>query len=557
MHIKMFHRVRGRLEKFFNRVVGVARYIFDYKILLFSILYIVLNPCVIFLLRNILQRSSIGFFELLLSLLIPVSLLILSRKFLWKFIEPTKMGQKYRVGVFTFFVLAKYASLAVLISVVWSWPVLFNESSVLKDAESFTNSSTSFNMYISEEVEEKHRKILLTATLLEDLNFGGKMLPKNSSKVLIKLPNFYDFSIGQVCKVSGQLSVPENFDDFDYQKYLGNKKIFFLMDAPQIECQKLTEVRKGNFVRNILVDFKMKMVGYVDQVLNEPQSSLLVGILFGQKRLFSNSFEEATRISGVSHIISASGYNVTILIIAINKVFFFLPKKSKVIAGLIVIWLYCILSGLSTSIVRATIMGSVSMIALLFGRSSSVHISIPLVSFLFLLLNPMAISDVGFLLSLSALLGLVYLLPIFVQMREKVFKKAAFLDEYILPTLSCTLTTLPVSILTFKTFTIWSVLVNALILPIVESTMLFGFLAIIFFLLFKPFSYILFSVINVQLKCFEVVVMFVKDIGVGQFDIERRFLPVLVSILLLFFVVLVIYFFPLENEKYNYYLKNS
>lgn len=557
MHIRVFHRVRPRLMKFLRRVVGLFRYIFDYKILLFSLVYIVLNPCVIFLLRNIFAKNSIGLPLILFSLLVMFIFLILLEKLLRKFTETFKTEKRNREGVFTFFVLLKCVVLAVLILVCRNWSVLSNEFQTSKNATSFTNSSTNLKVYVSEEVEERHRNILLTVTLLEDLKFGEKTLSKNSSKVLVKLPNFYDFSIGQVCQVWGQLSLPENFDDFDYQKYLGNKKIFFLMDAPKIECKKLTEIRKGNFIRNTLVDFKMKMVGYVDQVLNEPQSSLLVGILFGQKRLFSTSFEEATRISGVSHIISASGYNVTILIIAINKGLFFLPKKSKVIIGLIMIWLYCILSGLSTSIVRATIMGSVSMIALLFGRGSSVHISIPLVSFLFLLLNPMAISDIGFLLSLSALLGLVYLLPIFVKIREKVFKKASFLDEYVLPTLSCTLTTLPVSILTFKTFTIWSVLVNALILPIVESTMLFGFLAIILFLLFKPFSYMLFSVINVQLKCFEYVVMFVKDIGFGQFDVERKLLPVLVSLLLLFFVVLAIYFFPLENEKYNYYLKDT
>ena len=557
MYLKMFHRLLPVGRRFLKRLRGVCRYIFDYKIILFSLLYIVVNSCVIFLLRNIFSISSIGWFFPAAFLILFVLVHFFRKKQQGKFLENKKSRKGREERIVKFFVLLEYVLLVGILSLLRNLPIISNEVILLKNRESFTQSSTSIKVYISEEIEERHSNILLTVRLLEDLEMDGKVLPKSSTKLLLKLPNFYSFEIGQVCQVEGYLTLPENFDDFNYDRYLANKKIFFLMDNPKIFCKKLSEERKGNFLRNFLVDFKKKMVGYVDEVLNEPQSSLLVGILFGQKRLFSTVFDDATRLSGVSHIISASGYNVTILTIAINKLLFFLPKRTKVIVGLIVIWLYCILSGLSASIVRATIMGSISMVAMLLGRNTSIHLSIPLVAFLFLLINPMAITDVGFLLSVSALLGLVYLLPILTSFREKIFKKAVFLDEYVLPTLSCTLATLPVLILTFKTFTIWSVLVNAIILPIVESTMLFGFLAILFYILFKPFSYILFSVINVQLKCFEMIVMFVKNLGFGQFEIESKYIIPFALLLTLCFVVVTIYFYPLENEKYNYYLKDT
>lgn len=557
MCLKMFHRLLPVGRRFLKRLRGIFKYIFDYKIILFSLLYIIMNSCVIFLLRNIFSISSIGWFFPAAFLILFVLVHFFQKKQQGKLLENGKSRKGRGERIVKFFVLLEYVFLVGIFSLCRNLPIISNEAMLFKNRESFTQGFINVKVYISEEIEERHKDMSLTVTLLEDLEMGGKILPKSSTKLLLKLPNFYSFEIGQVCQVEGYLTLPENFDDFNYERYLANKKIFFLMDNPKIFCKELTEERKGNFLRNVLVDFKMKMVGYVDEVLNEPQSSLLVGILFGQKRLFSAVFDDATRLSGVSHIISASGYNVTILTIAINKLLFFLPKRAKVIVGLIVIWLYCILSGLSTSIVRATIMGSVSMIAMLLGRNTSIHLSIPFVSFLFVLLNPMAMTDVGFLLSVSALLGLVYLLPILTSFREKIFKKAVFLDEYVLPTLSCTLATLPVLILTFKTFTIWSVLVNAIILPIVESTMLFGFLAIFFYILFKPFSYILFSVINVQLKCFEMIVMFVKNLGFGQFEIESKYIIPFALLLILCFVVVTIYFYPLENEKYNYYLKDT
>ena len=436
-------------------------------------------------------------------------------------------------------------------------PINLKESEVVKNSEGFTKSSTRFRVYITEEIEEKHTRQQVVVKLLEDIYFEEKILDKNSSFLLLKLPSFYKFEIGQVCEVEGLLIEPENFEDFDYRKFLANKKIFFLMDNPKIFCKKIEDERRGNFLKNSLVDLKTKLIEKIDSVLNEPQSSLLAGILFGQKRLFSRSFEEATRVSGVSHIVAASGYNVTILSIAINKFFFFLPKRLKLIASLIVIWMFAVLSGFSASIVRACMMGSVSIIALFFGRSNSVHVALPFVAFLFVLFNPFALSDVGFLLSISAVFGLVYIMPILVSLKEKVTKRYAFLDDFVLPTLSCTLSTLPLSVFTFKTFSIWSVPVNTLVLPVVESTMLFGFLALLFQKIFSPFSYIFFSVVNVQLKYFELVVSFVQKLNFGQVSLSDTTSRIVSLVLLFCFVVLIIFFYPIKNEKYNHYLRNS
>lgn len=557
MYLRVFHTVRIVWEKFSKRVVGLFRFIMDYKIILFSLSYIVANSLSIFLLRNIFETTSIGWASFWIFLLSSLCTLLLFKILKGKFSKGEEGGEYKGKVSFKIFTLSFSLVFVLLFTLVRNMPIILNESEVLKNSEGFTKSSTRFRVYITEEIEEKHTRQQVVVKLLEDIYFEEKILDKNSSFLLLKLPSFYKFEIGQVCEVEGLLIEPENFEDFDYRKFLANKKIFFLMDNPKIFCKKIEDERRGNFLKNSLVDLKTKLIEKIDSVLNEPQSSLLAGILFGQKRLFSRSFEEAARVSGVSHIVAASGYNVTILSIAINKLFFFLPKRWKLIASLIVIWIFAILSGFSASIVRACMMGSVSIIALFFGRSNSVHVALPFVAFLFVLFNPFALSDVGFLLSISAVFGLVYIMPILVSLKEKVTKRYAFLDDFVLPTLSCTLSTLPLSVFTFKTFSIWSVPVNTLVLPVVESTMLFGFLALLFQKIFSPFSYIFFSVVNVQLKYFELVVSFVQKLNFGQVSLSDTTSRIVSLVLLFCFVVLIIFFYPIKNEKYNHYLKNS
>ena len=557
MYLRMFHTAKRVWGKFFKRVVGLFRFIMDYKIILFSLSYIVANSLSIFLLRNIFETTSIGWVSFWIFLLSSLCTLLLLKILKGKFSKGEEGGEYKGKVSFKIFTLSFSLVFVLLFTLVRNMPIILNESEVLKNSEGFTRSSTRFRVYIAEEIEEKHTSQQVMVKLLEDIYFEKKILDKNSSFLLLKLPSFYKFKIGQVCEVEGLLTEPENFEDFDYRKFLANKKIFFLMDNPKIFCKKIEDERRGNFLKNSLVDLKIKLIEKIDSVLNEPQSSLLAGILFGQKRLFSKSFEEATRVSGVSHIVAASGYNVAILSIGVNRLFFFLPKRLKLIASLIVIWLFAILSGFSASIVRACMMGSVSMIALLFGRSNSVHVALPFVAFLFVLLNPFAISDVGFLLSISAVFGLVYIMPILVSLKEKVTKRYEFLDDFVLPTLSCTLSTLPISVFTFKTFSIWSVPVNTLVLPVVESTMLFGFLGLLFQKIFSPFSYIFFSIVNVQLKYFELVVSFVQRLNFGQVSLSDTTSRIVSLVLLFCFVVLIIFFYPIKNEKYNHYLKNS
>ncbi len=557
----MYLKIRRILKDIFlrlqNRFGGLVKYLLDYKIVLISILYIIQNSVLISILRKIEIHIAIGLAGVLIVICTIIIVFIIRKKRREEIISKRKRNGSPLYWACTIFELFIYIVLTTIFAYLRVHASISHERIMEAKVTSFTSGSTVVNGFLSDEPVEKHSNQQLTVKPLQDMHHGVITISPNDTFILIKTSSFIKFEIGQVCEFRGTLEIPENFDEFDYRGYLVDKKIFLLMNNPIVECIDTNLRREGSIVQNSLVDYKNDLIKVIDQALNEPQSSLLSGIIFGQKRLFSDEFDEGTRLAGLSHIIAASGYNVTILILATERILILLPKKLRLLISLIVIWMFAILSGLSSSIIRACIMGSISLLAVIFGRSNAVHIAIPLASLIFVIAKPLIVFDIGFLLSISAVLGLTYIHPILVEIKGKITKKAKFVDENILPTLSCTLSTLPVSILTFGTFSIWSVPSNTIILPIIETTMFLGVVAIVFWNIFRPLSLIVFTTVNMQLKYFELVVNAIYSLGWGQFEfpdlISKR-----VSLFFLFLMMVsIIYFYPLKNGKYNYYLKSA
>jgi ComEC/Rec2-related protein len=366
---------------------------------------------------------------------------------------------------------------------------------------------------------------------------------------------FEDLKIRDLCNIYSKIEIPENFDDFDYVQYLKNKNVYLKASNIKISsCSNELSIKNASdtflwLKRNLRI-LRIELTEQIERFLPEPQASLLIGILFGSERAFSDQFEEQLRISGTTHIIAASGYNVTILILACGKIFGFIKKKYRLIISLVLIWLYCILSGLGASILRATMMGSITILALLSGNVRNTHILIPSGVFFLILINPKIIFDIGFQLSILATLGLIYVLPSIEGLIEKTFNIKSvpqFFEDNLLGTISCTLSTLPISISIFGKVSLVSVFANVLVLPLTESTMLYGTLALLGSFLVKNLSKVLFSIPYIQLKIFQRVIEFFGSIEWGYVDVDSSWVGLLIGVLLFVFCI---YFYPVDRESY-------
>ena len=146
----------------------------------------------------------------------------------------------------------------------------------------------------------------------------------------------------------------------------------------------------------------------INQLLPEPHAGLLAGILFGTKATLSKELVAALTTSGTLHIVALSGMNITILSSLVNVTLLRLVNRriGSVVTILLIIG-FILFVGPSPSVIRAGIMGGISLLAIIFGRQTWGLLSWMLAVSTMLLLNPSWITDLSFQLSALATLGMI------------------------------------------------------------------------------------------------------------------------------------------------------
>lgn len=228
---------------------------------------------------------------------------------------------------------------------------------------------------------------------------------------------------------------------------------------------------------SLLVQSKRRITDLFATTLPPIPASLLSGIVFGTEEQMPKDFLDKLRVQGLTHIIAASGMNVSFVAAALlfmgSQIF-----HRKVTLGLAIVGIgvYCVLTGLEPSIMRATIMGIIAYIAALLGRQQLACISLVITAWLMLMINPFVIADLGFQLSFLATIGIVYLKPVlgqaWVNRQRNVI--AIVFKEDITTTMAAQLITFPLLFATFGSFNLFSFISNLLVLWTIPFIMILG-----------------------------------------------------------------------------------
>lgn len=150
------------------------------------------------------------------------------------------------------------------------------------------------------------------------------------------------------------------------------------------------------------------LTSILNQSLPEPHAGLLAGLLFGTKTTLSSEFYDALIRSGTLHIIALSGMNIGIVGSMIGKSLRLIVSRriaSLLTIGGILFFVWFV--GPSPSIVRAAIMGSISLFAVVSGRQYWPLLSWILAVSVMILLNIQWLFDISFQLSALATLGII------------------------------------------------------------------------------------------------------------------------------------------------------
>jgi competence protein ComEC len=329
--------------------------------------------------------------------------------------------------------------------------------------------------------------------------------------VLAQVQPFPAFQYGDRLRVSGELQTPPVFEDFSYADYLARQGVYSLVRrarADPISNSPILRLRSGqvfdpllNFQITIfkpLFAFKARALAAIAAVFPEPQGALLSGILLGVETGIPESLKDAFRKTGTSHIVAISGFNVSILAGVFLALFRrILGERRARLPTLITLVLYAVLAGADASVVRATIMGGLVLLAGGFNRPANGLALLAASALLMTAYNPGTLWDVGFQLSVAATLGLILYATPFTQAATRFLSRwlpeniVGPLTESVTLTLAAQLTTLPLIAYYFHQLSLISLVANAIILPAQPAVMILGGIATLGALVAQPLGALL------------------------------------------------------------------
>ncbi|MBP6912997.1 MAG: ComEC/Rec2 family competence protein [Candidatus Levybacteria bacterium] len=278
--------------------------------------------------------------------------------------------------------------------------------------------------------------------------------------------------------------------------------------------------------------------------LPQNEASLLFGIVFGGSQGFSKDLTTAFKNSGVLHVVAASGMNVTIVGAFLIAMFSYIFKRrTALILGIAGVFYYALVSGLSPSIMRASIMASIAFSAAIFGRQNYGILTLILTAFIMLIITPSNITNVGFLLSFSSTLGIIIIKPLFDKIR--LVQKTKGISDDITMTTSAQIGSLPVMASIFGSYSAISIIVNALVLWTIPPLMILGgiaaFVAVIQPSLSIPFLYLSYPI----LLYFKAVIVFFGSIPL----LKTGNIPIFIGIGYYLFLFGIVILLNKHNEK--------
>ncbi len=340
------------------------------------------------------------------------------------------------------------------------------------------------------DVRDTSTHLRLTVT---QVDAGDGDIPAQGA-LLVVLDSPYPASYGDTIRVHGFIRTPRQSEDFSYRDYLARQGVLSILTTSDLTI--LPGKHAGRF-QTLIIQARNSLVKGVYNLFPDPEASLIAGILLGSDNGIPQDVVKAFQDTGTSHIIAISGFNIAIvaavLVLLFGRLF---GKNWGGLLAILGILFYTILVGASPSVVRAAIMGTLSVFAVMLGRRNLALTSLAAAAAVMALVDPRVLWDVGFQLSFAATLGLVfYAGPLgdfaSAQLQRilppaQVKKYIAPFSDYFLLTFAAQITTLPISFYYFGKFSLVAFITNPLVLPAQPALMILSGLAVSLSHIYQP-----------------------------------------------------------------------
>lgn len=248
---------------------------------------------------------------------------------------------------------------------------------------------------------------------------------------------------------------------------------------------------KGNLVKRLAFYLKDKIERAFFKRLSPLAAGIVDAMVLGEKRNVSPVVYDAMVKSGTVHILVVSGFNVGIIAFIFALLFKILriPRKPRYILVIAFLVLYCFITGASTPVVRATVMGIFLILGYFLKREPGISNSLALAVLFILIIDPKALFSISFQLSFISVAAIVYLYPrlkSFLKLEKVKIKPLKVILNSCLVSFSAWLGTAGFIVYYFRIFSPVTVLANIFIVPMATLITLSG-LSMVMVSLVLPF----------------------------------------------------------------------
>ncbi len=275
---------------------------------------------------------------------------------------------------------------------------------------------------------------------------------------------------GDVIRVSGSLELlhsPLNPGMPDYTELRRRDGIGYAFFPFHCDVQTLAGRSSGlSFIRYTLMAREC-ITSVLKSNHREASAGLLTGIIFGGSAELNEEVVRAFRVTGTYHILSASGMNVAILIIALMslfKVFHQSGKRAALLAMPLVI-VYTIMAGGTSSVIRAAVMAALALCALIVERRHDLLNTLFVAIFMILVCRPLCIYDAGFQMSAAGVIGIIIIAPMIKPYTERLPPWLRCTGEIAAVSCAVQLVIAPILAWHFNSLSLLAPLCNIIIVP--------------------------------------------------------------------------------------------
>lgn len=301
-----------------------------------------------------------------------------------------------------------------------------------------------------------------------------------------------DLKYGDKVFVKGEFieaTSKRNKGGFDYKKYLKTKKIYGSINVEKIQVKAHNQT---NILLKIANDISLKLKENINNILNKKEASILKGLILGDTSNIEHEIYEKFQISNMAHILAVSGMHISYIIlgmqILLNQK---IGKRKTKIFIIIILIVYMIITGFSPSIVRASIMGILTMLSGIMYKRNDIWNSIAISLLCILIYNPFLIMHIGLQLSYLGTIGIIIFHKNILDILENIksnnkkhnYNKsknliATKIKEILSVTFSAQIAILPVLLYHFNFTGIYFWITNLIISIIIGPIILLGFISI-------------------------------------------------------------------------------